>query len=205
MRMSRFATVAVLLLAAVPSALAMNNYDDPRTILSFMDKSLPGARDILRVTTSISDDGELVFRVKMRAEPETAMSGDYLLLQVRQSRSHQFLVPIDPEFGDTVLAYSDASLASSDNPGLRPGNSLSSSPASALNARRIASGVEFVLPLTWLDYSEKIDFDAYVVRGQPSADGFLVAEVYDRAAKGMKRDRMISPITLLNNLCATRR
>ena len=204
MRLSRFA-IAVLLLAAAPSALAMNNYDDPRTILSFMDKSLPGARDILRVTTSISDDGELVFRVKMRAEPETAMSGDYLLLQVRQSRSHQFLVPIDPEFGDSVLAYSDASLASSNNPGLQPGHALSSSPASALNARRIASGVEFVLPLTWLDYGEKIGFDAYAVRGQPSADGFLVAEVYDRAAKGMKRDRMISPITLLNNLCATRR
>ena len=205
MRVPRTATAVILLLAAAPGVLAMNNYDDPRMILSYMDKSLPGARDILRVTTSISNDDELIFRVKTRAEAKKATSGDYLLLQVRQSRSHQFLVPIGPEFGDSVLAYQEDPLAPGDSPDLQPGNSLSSSGASALNARRIANGVEFVVPLTWLDFSEKIGFDAYAVRGQASADNFLISEVYDRAAKGMKRDRMISPITLLNNLCATRR
>ena len=59
-------------------------------------------------------------------------------------------------------------------------------------------------PLDWIDYREKISFDAFTVRGKSSTDGFLIEEVYDRAAKGVDPLRRVAPVTLLNDLCSTR-
>ena len=72
-------------------------------------------------------------------------------------------------------------------------------------ARRVPRGVEFLVPLAWIDYREKIAFDAFTIRGRPSGAGFVIDEVYDQAGKGRREVRRISPITLLNNLCATRK
>ena len=202
---SRACVVLIAFLAASPVALAMNNYDDPRTILSYMDPSLAGARDILRVTTAIAGDEFVVFQVKTREEGAGSGEGDYALLQLWQDRSHQLLIPLAPELGEGVLYYEGATLSAGASHTLTGGELGAASGASAFTARRIPRGVEFVVPLAWLDYGKKMGFDAYTVRGRPVGDGFVIEEVLDRAAKGRPEERLISPIMLLNNLCATRR
>ena len=97
--------VAAGLLAAPAQLWAMSNYDDPRIVLSYMDRSLTGARDILRLNTSVEGDTHLVFEVKTRAPEQPPEAGDYLLLQLSQDRAVQLLVPIDPALGDAVLDY----------------------------------------------------------------------------------------------------
>ena len=205
--MMRVIAIGIPLLVAIASyhALAMNNYEDPRVVLSYMDKSLDGSRDILRLTTAVDGNTHLVFEVKTRAEHRDPQPGDYVLLEISQGQSHQLLVSIDPELGDDVLVYEQD---------LAPGGSIRSLAESSLKAgsregvfsvRRVPRGVEFLVPLDWIDYREKIAFDAFTIRGQRSGASFRVAEIYDQAGKGQKERRLFSPITLLNNLCATRK
>ena len=196
--------MALCLLCAAPPCLAMNNYDDPRVILSYMDKSLPGAQDILRVTTAISGD-RLVFQVKTREQLQVPGERDYLLLQVWQNRSHQILVPLGAGRADTVLSYASDAQPNRTTHTLKRGELSRSSGASNFTVRRVPHGVEFLVPLTWLDYGQKIGFDAYTVRGQAKRSSFEIEKIYDRAAKGHHPERLISPILLLNKLCATRR
>ena len=197
--------VLIVVLGVSFHILAMSNYDDPRVVLSYMDKSLDGARDILRLTTAVAGDTHLVFEVKTRAETRDPHAHDYVLLQVSQGRSHQLLVPIDPELGDTIVDYEYD---------LGPGGKVRPLAGSELGAgsgdgtfaaRRVLRGVEFLVPLAWIDYREKIAFDAFTVRGRSSGETFRVDEVYDQAGKGRNEARRLSPITLLNNLCATRK
>ena len=56
-----------LLLCSTP-VLAINNYDDPQKLLSYMDQALTPELDILHVTSVISLDDHLIFEVKMRGE-----------------------------------------------------------------------------------------------------------------------------------------
>ena len=197
--------LALALLLVAPQSFAMNNYDDPRVVLSYMDRSLSGERDILRLTTTVVDDAYLVFEIKTRTPEGGTHTDDYLLLEISQGRSHQLLIPIDPELGDTVVDY-ESELAPSGKSRPLLGSSLGAgSGETAFRARRIPQGVEFRVPLSWIDYREKIAFDAYTIRGRPSAENFDIEEVYDRAGKGQKEQRHVSPITLLNNLCATRK
>ncbi|MDG2335197.1 MAG: hypothetical protein P8Q97_13305 [Myxococcota bacterium] len=202
-------TIALVsLLAMAQPGLAMNNYDNPRVILSYMDKSLDGPRDILRVTTAISAEGQLTFQIKTREGKYSPQDEDYMILEVQQQNSHHFLVPLNPALGEAVLAYT------AEHPGepephpaaraLESGSALSLASIPAFSAKRIAKGFEFSVPLTWLDYGKGIVFDAYTARGQLLADTFVIEEVYDRAAKGDRERRLVSPIMLLNNLCATR-
>jgi len=202
MKGSRAAIVIMALLAAPPASLAMNNYDDPRVILSYMDRSLDGPQDILRVKTTITTDDRLAFQVKTRAGEAQPQAADYILLDVQHDRSYRYLLPVDPSLGDRVLAYTAEHAA--DSP-LKAGSTLSQPGTSAFLAGRIPNGVEYSVPLTWLDYGAKIAFDAYTLRGQVLPEGFLIEEIYDRAVKGSQEQRLVSPIMLLNNLCATRR
>ena len=205
--MMRMAAIgmAVFALSASYHALAMNNYDDPRVVLSYMDKSLDGSRDILRLTTTVDGNTHLAFEVKTRAEERNPQPGDYLLLEISQGRSHQLLVPIDPELGDDVLAYEQELAPGGGIRTLAESNLKAGSRDGVFRARRVPRGVDFLVPLAWIDYHEKIAFDAFTIRGQPSGEAFLVAEVYDQAGKGQNERRRFSPITLLNNLCATRK
>ena len=86
-------------------AFAMSNYDDPRVLLSYMDRSLSGERDILRLTTTVADASYLVFEIKARTPEGGTNADDYLLLEVSQDKSHQLLIPIDPKLDDTVIDY----------------------------------------------------------------------------------------------------
>ena len=74
--------VSLVLMIMVPAS-AMNNYDDPRVLLSYMDRSLAPARDILRVATRILDGDSLVFQVKTRGERATPQLSDFVLLQIQ--------------------------------------------------------------------------------------------------------------------------
>jgi hypothetical protein len=76
---------------------------------------------------------------------------------------------------------------------------------SDFSIRRVPRGVEFLVPLTWLEYGQKLGFDAYTIRGHAVESSFVIDKIYDRAAKADREERLISPIMLLNNLCATRR
>ena len=194
--------VIIAFLAAAPASQAMNNYDDPRVILSYMDRSLDGPQDILRVKTAISSDDRLTFQVKTRAAETPVQAADYILLEIQHDRFYRYLLPLDPALGEQVLAYTAEHTAESS---LEAGSTLSQPGASAFLAGRVPNGVEYSVPLTWLDYGAKIAFDAYTLRGQVLPEGFMIEEIYDRAAKGSQEKRLISPIMLLNNLCATRR
>lgn len=205
--MNRLAAVGVGIVAlfAASPVPAMSNYDDPRVVLSYMDRSLSGARDILRVTTSVSGDTHLVFEVKTRAADSDPEAHDYVLLQISQGRSYQLMVPIDPDSGDVVLDY-ERELAPGGGARTLAGSELTAGSGDpGFTARRVPRGVEFWIPLAWVDYSEKIAFDAFTVRGQPSDRTFWIDEVYDQADKARKEERRVSPVTLLNNLCATRK
>ena len=148
--------LALALLLVAPQSFAMNNYDDPRVVLSYMDRSLSGERDILRLTTTVVDDAYLVFEIKTRTPEGETHTHDYLLLEISQGRSHQLLIPIDPELGDTVIDY-ESELAPSGKSRPLLGSSLGAgSGESAFRARRIPQGVEFRVPLAWIDYREKI-------------------------------------------------
>ena len=146
-----------------------------------------------------------MFEVKTRTTEESPEAGDYLLLQITQDRSVQLLVPIDPAVGEAVLDYA-TDLAPGGQPRELAGSELKSGSATgAFTARRVPQGIEFLVPLAWVEFDGKISFDAFTVRGQPSTTSFQVEEVYDQAGKGRERQPRISPITLLNNLCATRK
>ena len=197
--------LAICILGASFPVLGMSNYDDPRLVLSYMDKSLDGARDILRLAITVRGETHLVFEVKTRASEEEPQAQDFVLLQVSQDDTRHLLVPIDPALGDAVLDYEAESPLKPREAGFA-GSRLRVAPGDdVFRARRVPLGVEFLVPLAWIDYREKVAFDAFTIRGRASGTGFLIDEVYDQAGKGRREERRISAITLLNNLCATRR
>ena len=204
MIVARTAIMAISLLFAAPPCLAMNNYDDPRVILSYMDKSLPGAQDILRVTTVISGE-QLIFQVKTREQLQVPEEGDYMLLQIWQERAHQILVPLGDGRADTLISYASSAQTNRTTHTLESGELGGSLGPSDFSIRRVPRGVEFLVPLTWLEYGQKLGFDAYTIRGHTVESSFVIDKIYDRAAKADREERLISPIMLLNNLCATRR
>ena len=197
--------VAACFLGAPAQFLAMSNYDDPRVVLSYMDRSLAGARDILRLNTSVEGDTHLVFEIKTRAPEQPPEAGDYVLLQLSQGRAVQLLVPIDPALGDAVLDYQRDLAPGGEAPGLAGSVLKPGSGRGVFTARRVPRGIEFLVPLAWVDFGEKISFDAFTVKGQPTPTTFQVEAVYDQAGKGQKTRPRHSPITLLNKLCATRK
>jgi len=203
MRKSVAIGFTILALGAALPLAAMSNYDDPRVVLSYMDKSLDGARDILRLATAVEGDTHLVFEVKTRASEREPQDQDFVSLQISQGETRHLLVPIDPASGNSVVNYEvDSAQGAAGLAGVR----LRAVPeAGVFRARRVPRGVEFLVPLSWIDYREKIAFDAFTLRGRASGEDFLVDEVYDQAGKGRTETRRVSAITLLNNLCATRK
>ncbi len=87
-----------LLLCGTP-VLAMNNYDDPRKLLTYMDQALTPELDILRVTTKISLDDHLIFEVKVRGESLHAKQDEYILLHIAQGAAYALLIPVNKNSG----------------------------------------------------------------------------------------------------------
>lgn len=201
-------TPALLLLLVMTGNLpvsAMQIDADPRTIISSMDKSLSPELDILRVTTDLSQDNHLVFQVKTRGEWIDEEGSNYLLLQILHEKAHVFLIPINKEKGDKVLIYEGA---------LQPENhalsKIFSEPGeynlrTGFNAKHIFRGVEFTVPIDWINFGGHLGFDAYTVKASIQGNTLKISEVYDQARKGRGEERRFSAITLLNKICTPRR
>ncbi|PTQ82258.1 hypothetical protein C8R21_10518 [Nitrosospira multiformis] len=184
---------------------AMQIDADPRTIVSFMDKGLSPELDILSVTTDISPEDHLVFQVKTRGERAQGEVADHLLLRILHGKVYVFLIPINKENGNKVLMYETA--LQPDYP-LLPQvleQSRENDMPRHLKVERVARGVEFTLPLEWIDFGKDFGFDAYTVSAQVQGDTLEISRVHDQAGKGRGGSNKFSAVTLLNKLCTPQR
>lgn len=203
--MNRTSVLLLLLVMIGNSPVSAMQIDaDPRAIISSMDKSLSSELDILRVTTDISQDNHLVFQVKTRGEWIEGEDNNYLLLQILHEKAHVFLIPINKEKGDKILIYEGP---------LQPENhalsKIFSEPGeynlrAGFNAKHIFRGVEFTVPIDWINFGGDLGFDAYTVKASIQGNTLKISEVYDQARKGRGQERF-SAITLLNKICTPRR
>lgn len=191
---------ALLFLIAAGSSWAMQIDADPRTIISSMDKALLPELDILRVTTAISGDDQVVFQVKTRGERIDRDDGDYLLLQISGERAHILLIPINQPKGNGLIYEGllqpegqrlPQTFNKADEKGLHPG----------FSAKHILHGGEFSIPVEWMDFGSDFSFDAYTVKADIRGNTLTIGEIHDWARKG-REEKRISAIALLNKLCA---
>lgn len=207
--MNRILTLlAVLVLTGVSPVSAMNIYDDPRILLSYMDRSLTPEQDILRVTANVTPDNHLVFQVKTRGEQSGGENSDYFLLRITNGKPYVLLVPIDKEKGDKVFMYEDALESENDmlsEPTVMPNTFKASNLQAEFSAQHIRNGVEFSIPLDVINFGNNFGYDAYTVQANIQAHSLKIDEVYDQARKGSGEVKQYAAITLLNRLCATRK
>jgi hypothetical protein len=203
--MIRTGALLPLLMVCSLTVSAMQINADPRTIVSFMDKSLPPELDILSVTTDISPDNHLVFQVKTRGEREQGEVADHLLLRILHGKVYVFLVPINKGDGDKILMYESmlqpdyhvlSQVLEQSRVNDMPGH---------LKVERVARGVEFTLPLEWIDFGKDFGFDAYTVSAHVQGGTLEISRVHDQAGKGRGGSNMFSAVTLLNKLCTPQR
>lgn len=206
--MNRVLTLLVIfVLTGISPVSAMNIYDDPRILLSYMDRSLTPEQDILRVTVNVTPDNHLVFQVMARGEQSGGENSDHFLLRITNGKSYVLLVPIDKEKGDKVFKYED--VLESENstlsePAILPLTFKAADLQAKFSARHIRNGVEFSIPLDVINFGNNFGYDAYTVQASMSADTLQINEVYDQAGKG-REAKQYAAITLLNKLCATRK
>jgi hypothetical protein len=202
--MNRVSVLILLFLMVVPVS-AMNIEADPRTIISFMDRSISPELDILRVTTDISPDNHLVFQVKTKGEWDNGEDRDYLLLQILHEKNYALLIPLNEETGSRILIYEGD---------LQSENHLMSTAFSAsemynlhagFNVKRITRGAEFTVPLDWVNFGADFSFDAYTVQAEVEDNALQISKVYDQARKGRPEEKRITAITLLNNICSPKK
>ncbi len=194
-----------LLTGNLSPILAMNIYHDPRMLPSYMDKFLMPEYDILRITANASPNNDLVFEVKTRGETRSDNTNDYLLLHILHEKSYILLVPMNRTSEDQLLIYtrdlqSAHNLLTASPQIFRP---LDQQPG--FSAKRVHHGVQFSIPLNWINFNHDFGYDAYTVRANIRTDRLQINEIYDQAGKGRKEAPQFSAITLLNRLCATRR
>lgn len=203
--MIRAVVLLPLLIIGSLTVSAMQIDADPRTLVSFMDKSLSPELDILSVATDVSPDNHLVFQVKTRGEREGGEAADHLLLRILHGKVHVFLIPINKQGGEKVSTYESA--FHPDNPALP--QTLEASRGNGLpagwNARHIINGAEFILPIDWIDFGVDFGFDAYTVKAHMQGNVVEIAEIYDQAGKGRGGRNTFPAITLLNKLCTPQR
>jgi hypothetical protein len=202
--MNRVSVLILLFLMAVPVS-AMNIEADPRTIISFMDRSISPELDILRVTTDISPDNHLVFQVKTKGEWDNGEDSDYLLLQILHEKNYALLIPLNEETEPRILIYEGD---------LQSENHLMSTAFSesemynlhaGFNVKRITRGAEFTVPLDWVNFGADFSFDAYTVQAEVEDNALQISKVYDQARKGRPEEKPITAITLLNNICSPKK
>jgi hypothetical protein len=194
-----------IMLAGIGPVFAMSNYDDPRMLLSFKDKSLTPELDILRVKVKVSLDNQLIFEVKTRGERINGETGDYFLLQFINGKSYTLLVSINRIKGDKVLVYENTLQSKPNTPSFLPKGLKKLSPKAGFSAIRIHHGIEYFIPIDWIDFGNDFSYDVYTAQASIQGDTLHIGEVYDQAGKGRKEEKRFSAITLLNELCTTRK
>ena len=195
--------ITALLLLAATSVNAMEINLDPRSIISSRDNSLSPELDILRVTTDISNDDQLWFRIRNRGEAIEGNENNYYILNILHNKHYFLVVPLNAQQESTVSIYE----ASLDNPDLSLSQHYSSTQEKDLTVSmsRIANGVILSVPIAWIDFSKNIGFDAYTAEITRQGDKMQVVHIYDQAIKSKAREKMFPAITLFNKLCAPKR
>ncbi|MCB1936861.1 MAG: DUF1292 domain-containing protein, partial [Nitrosomonas sp.] len=192
--------VSFFLITAPVSAMKIEA--DPRTIISFMDSSLPPELDILRVTADVSEDNHLIFQVQTKGERISGKNDDYLLLNILHEKTYALIIPLNKETKESIQVYEGE---------LRPEKQLSSiafkkseinNEHAGFSVRRIHRGVEFTIPLDWINFAADFGFDAYTVQASTKEDALHINAVYDQARRGRTQEKRLSAITLLNNICS---
>ena len=195
--------ITALLLLAATSVNAMEINLDPRSIISSRDNSLSPELDILRVTTDISNDDQLLFRIRNRGEAIEGNENNYYILNILHNKHYFLVVPLNAQQESTLSIYE----ASLDNPDLSLSQHYSSTQEKDLTVSmsRIANGVILSVPIAWIDFSKNIGFDAYTAEITRQGDKMQVVHIYDQAIKSKAREKMFPAITLFNKLCAPKR
>ena len=195
--------ITALLLLAATSVNAMEINLDPRSIISSRDNSLSPELDILRVTTDISNDDQLLFRIRNRGEAIEGNENNYFILNILHNKHYFLVVPLNAQQESTVSIYE----ASLDNPDLSLSQHYPSTQEKDLTVSmsRIANGVILSVPIAWIDFSKNIGFDAYTAEITRQGDKMQVVHIYDQAIKSKAREKMFPAITLFNKLCAPKR
>ena len=195
--------ITALLLLAATSVNAMEINLDPRSIISSRDNSLSPELDILRVTTDISNDDQLLFRIRNRGEAIEGNENNYYILNILHNKHYFLVVPLNAQQESTVSIYE----ASLDNPDLSLSQHYSSTQEKDLTVSmsRIANGVILSVPIAWIDFSKNIGFDAYTAEITRQGDKMQVVHIYDQAIKSKAQEKMFPAITLFNKLCAPKR
>lgn len=195
----------VLLFIMVSPASAMKIDADPRTLISFMDKSLSPEFDILLVETDISTNDHLVFRVKTRGEQTERENNDYLVLQILHEKVYLLLVPLNKEKEDKVMVFEGTLQPENHNLSGINEKFRKSSLFPGFKAKYIFRGAEFSVPLEWINYSADFGYDAYTIQASIQGNTLQIDKVYDQARKGSNREKLFSAITLLNKICSPKR
>ncbi|ADE16193.1 conserved hypothetical protein [Nitrosococcus halophilus Nc 4] len=201
----KVALIIFVILADTAPVFAMNNYDDPRILLSFKDKSLTPELDILRVKAKISSDNQLIFEVKTRGERINGETGDYFLLQLINGKSYTLLAPINKTKEDKVLVYESTPQSKTNTPSSLSKKLKKLSPKADFSTRRIPHGIEYFISMDWINFGNDFSYDAYTAQASIQGDTLSIDEIYDQAGKGRKEEKRFSAITLLNKLCTTRK
>lgn len=196
--------IAFLLLLHTTPVLSMNNYDDPRKLLSFMDQSLAAELDILRVTTKVSAQNDLVFQVKMRGESAHVDKDIYILLHITHGDTYALLVPVNKD-DKVLMMLKQIPVAEKESRIELAREFIKQDIPAGFSVERINQGMNFSLPIDWINFDNRVGYDAYTVRARLSDNLVHIEELYDRAGKGRKTTKQFSAITFMNRLCATRR
>ncbi|SDZ01976.1 hypothetical protein [Nitrosomonas sp. Nm58] len=197
--------VLISLFMIVGPVAAMQIEADPRSIASFMDKSLTPELDILQVATDISADNHLVFQVKTRGEQINGKNSDYLLLQILHEKTYLLLLPLNKEEGDKILIYEGTLQPENHKLSKITGEFKEYNLSADFTAKRIVRGAEFTVPLDWINYGADFNFDAYTIQASMQGNTLQINKVYDQARKGRKEEKRFSAITLLNKICSPKK
>lgn len=195
--------ITALLLLAATSVNAMEINRDPRSIISSRDNSISPELDILRVTTDISNDDQLLFRIRNRGEAIEGSGNKVIILNILHNKHYFLVVPLSAQQESNVSIYE----ASLDNPDLSLSQHypLTQEKDLTVSMSRIANGVTLSVPIAWIDFSKNIGFDAYTAEIARQGDKMQVMHIYDQAIKSKARGKMFPAITLFNKLCAPKR
>lgn len=198
-------TLLMLFFVMAGSVSAMKINEDPRAILSFLDKSLSPELDILRVTTDVTPDNDLVFQIKTKGEWINEKSNNFLLLSILHEKAYALLIPLNNEKYEKVLIYESDLQSADDLKAVTFKESEQFKTHTGFIARQINRGAEFIVPLDWINFGADFSYDAYTVEAEIQGDILEIDNIYDQARKGRSEMKQISAITLLNQICSPKK
>ena len=198
-----FLLLLPLLLTGPVSAMQIDA--DPRVIISFMDKSLPPALDIFRVTTDISEDNHLIFQVQTKGERADGGKSDYVLLSIQHEKAYALIIPLNKAAGEEMRVFEGELRAEDQLTAVTFKASRINIEHAGFNARHIARGAEFTMPLDWINFGADFGFDAYTIDASIQGEILKINTVYDQARRGRTQAKQMSAITLLNNICSPKK